>query len=90
MGKLGRTTSGLQSNGLVGFDSDIRLGAKLAAGLHASEYPERDDMNEQLALGERFSRLDSSDDNGLLTVVVREVAGVVKLRQGSKSERSGL
>ena len=68
--KLGRTRSELQQEGPEKFDSDIDLhgnGAKLAADLHPDVYPEADDIKEQLELGERFSRLDSGDDNGLFT-----------------------
>lgn len=41
--------------------------SSLAAVLDADEYPEADGINEQLALGERFSKLDSGDDNSLFT-----------------------
>ena len=65
--KLGRTPSGLQPEGLGGFDLDIDLDVELAAGLDADVYPEANDINEQLALGERFSTLDSGNDSGLST-----------------------
>ena len=61
--KLGRTPSELQPEGVEGFDSDIDLDAELAAALDADVYPETDDIDEQLALGEQFSALDLEDDN---------------------------
>jgi hypothetical protein len=61
--KLGRTPSELLPEGLEGFDSDIDLDAEVAAGIGAEEYPETDDIDEQLALGEQFSALDLEDDN---------------------------
>ena len=61
--KLGRTPSELQPEGLEGFDSDIDLDAELAAAIDADAYPEADDFDEQLALGEQFSALDLEDDN---------------------------
>ena len=64
MDKLGRIPSELQPEG---FDSDIDLDAELAAGLDADVYPEADGVNEQLALGEPISTLDSSGDSGLFT-----------------------
>ena len=48
---------------LEGSDSDIDLNVELAAGLYTDVYPQADDINEQLELGERFSTLDSGDDN---------------------------
>ena len=61
--KLGRTPSELLPEGLEGFDSDIDLDAEVAAGLDPALYPETDDIDEQLALGEQFSALDLEDDN---------------------------
>ena len=61
--KLGRTPSELQPEGLEGFDSDINVDAEVAFGLDAEVYPETDDIDEQLALGEQFSALDLDDDN---------------------------
>ena len=65
--KLGRTPSELLPEGLDGFDRDIDLEEGYDAGLDAAEeYPEADDIDEQLALCERFSALGLDDDNGLL------------------------
>ena len=61
--KLGRTPSELLPEGLEGFDSDLDLDAEVAAGLDTALYPETDDIDEQLALGEQFSALDLEDDN---------------------------
>ena len=61
--RLGRTPSELQPDGWEGFGSDIDLDAEVAAGLDTELYPETNDMDEQLALGEQFSALDLDDDN---------------------------
>jgi hypothetical protein len=63
MDKLGRTPSELLPEGLEGFDSDVDLDAELAAGLGAEEYPETDDIDEQLALGAECSAFGLEDDN---------------------------
>ena len=79
---------------LEGSDSDIDLDIELAAGSYTDVYPQADDINEQLALGERFSTLDSGDDNDSSTAVVREVGSMVaeaiQLPQGPKFQRSEL
>ena len=62
--KLGRTPSELRPEGFEGFDdSELDLDAEVAFGLDADVYPEPDDIDEQLALGEQFSALDLDDDN---------------------------
>ena len=58
--KLGRTPSDLQPEG---FGSAIDLDAEVAAGLDTEMWPEENDIDEQMALGEQFNTLDSSDDN---------------------------
>lgn len=59
--KLGRTPSELQPEG---FDPGLDHDAEVAAGLVTELYPETDDIDEQLALGEQqFSELDLDDDN---------------------------
>ena len=63
MGKQGRTPSELQPEGLEGFGSDIDPDAEVAARLDKKVYPEADDIDEQLALGEQFGSLDLDDDN---------------------------
>ena len=58
--KLGRTPSDLQPEG---FGSAIDLDAEVAAGLDTEMWPEENDIDEQMALGEQLNTLDSSDDN---------------------------
>ena len=58
--KLGRTPSDLQPEG---FGSAIDLDAEVAAGLDTEMDLEENDIDEQMALGEQFNTLDSSDDN---------------------------
>src|SRR5258708_3323768 len=57
---LGRTPSDLQSEEL---DWPIDMNAEIAAGLEPEDYPPDDDIDERLALGERFGALGLSDDN---------------------------
>jgi hypothetical protein len=58
--KLGRTPSELQPEG---FGSAIDIDAELAAGLDTEMYLGENDIDEQMALGEQFNTLDSSDDD---------------------------
>jgi len=58
--KLGRSPSDLRPEG---FSSVIDQDAEVAAGLDTEMYPEENDIDEQMALGEQFNALDSSDDN---------------------------
>jgi hypothetical protein len=57
---LGRTPSDLQPEG---FSSAIDLDAEVAAGLDTEMWVEENDIDEQMALGEQFNNLDSSDDD---------------------------
>ena len=57
--KLGRSPLELLPEG---FDSAIDLDAEVAAGLDTEMYGEENDIDEQVALGEQFRRLDPDGD----------------------------